>query len=326
MTLHPWAGGPEHEGEQPSEVVSGTTTPDLTHAVETPAGGLVHGHRRSALRRVAEVFVQNRLAVIGVGIVVLFLLFCFVGPLVYHTDQVSSNLAISNEAPSAQHPLGTDSTGYDELGRLMYGGQASLEVGIAAALLASLLGTIYGAVSGYVGGPLDSVMMRLVDGLLAVPALFVLLVLSTIYSPGVGVMVLLIASFSWLGAARLIRGESLSLRVREYVQAVRGMGGGSTRAILRHIAPNAIGTVVVFATFTVADSILTLSFLGYLGLGVQPPQTDWGGMLSSATNYINAGYWWQLYPPGLAIVLVAIAFNFMGDALRDAFEVRLQER
>jgi peptide/nickel transport system permease protein len=321
MTLHPWAGGPDRDGEQTPDVV-GATAPD----VGGPAGGVVHGRRRSALRRVAEVFVQNRLAVIGVGLVVLFLLFCFVGPLVYHTDQVSSNLAISNEPPSASHPLGTDSTGYDELGRLMYGGQASLEVGIAAALLASLLGTVYGAVSGYAGGALDSVMMRLVDGLLAVPALFVLLVLSTIYSPGVGVMVLLIASFSWLGAARLIRGESLSLRVREYVQAVRGMGGGSTRAILRHIAPNAVGTVVVFATFTVADSILTLSFLGYLGLGVQPPQTDWGGMLSSATNYINAGYWWQLYPPGLAIVLVAIAFNFMGDALRDAFEVRLQER
>ena len=150
--------------------------------------------------------------------------------------------------------------------------------------------------------------------------------LSTIYSPGPGIMILLIAALSWLGAARLIRGEALSLRVREYVQAVRLMGGSHTRAVVRHIAPNAIGTVVVFASFTVADSILTLSFLGYLGLGLQPPQTDWGGMLSTATNYINSGYWWLLYPPGLAIVLVAIAFNFMGDALRDAFEVRLQRR
>jgi peptide/nickel transport system permease protein len=104
------------------------------------------------------------------------------------------------------------------------------------------------------------------------------------------------------------------------------MGGSNTRAIVRHIAPNAIGTVVVFASFTVADSIITLSFLGYLGLGIQPPHTDWGGMLSTATNYINSGYWWLLYPPGIAIILVAIAFNFMGDALRDAFEVRLQSR
>ena len=180
----------------------------------------------------------------------------------------------------------------------MYGGQASLEVGIAAALLATVFGTLYGAVSGYVGGALDAVMMRLVDGLLAMPALFLLLVLATIYSPGTGVMILLIAALSWLGAARLIRGEALSLRVREYVQAVRLMGGSNTRAVVRHIAPNAIGTVVVFASFKVADSILTLSFLGFLGLGLQPPQTNWGGMLSTATIYINSGYWWLLYPPG----------------------------
>ncbi len=291
-----------------------------------PVGGEVQGVRRSTLRRGLEVFGENRLALLGLGMIVLMVLFCFVGPLIYHTDQVSTNLAISNEPPSSAHPLGTDPVGYDELGRLMYGGQASLEVGIAAAVLATIMGTIYGAVSGYVGGFVDAAMMRLVDGLLAIPVLFILLVLATIYAPGIGAMVLLIASFSWLGAARLIRGEALSLRVREYVQAVRVMGGSNRRAVLRHIAPNAIGTVVVFATFTVADAIITLSFLGYLGLGIQPPQTDWGGMLSTATIYINGGYWWLLYPPGIAIILVAISFNFMGDALRDAFEVRLQGR
>jgi peptide/nickel transport system permease protein len=294
--------------------------------VEAPEGGEVQGEGRSSFRRGLEVFAENRLAVIGIGIVVLFLLFCFVGPLLYHTDQTTTNLAVSNEPPSSQHWLGTDPTGYDELGRLMYGGQASLEVGIAAAVLATVFGTLYGAVSGYVGGAVDAFLMRIVDGVLAVPALFLLLVLSTIYSPGTGVMILLIAALSWLGAARLIRGEALSLRVREYVQAARLMGGSNTRAIVRHIAPNAIGTVVVFASFTVADSIITLSFLGYLGLGIQPPHTDWGGMLSTATNYINSGYWWLLYPPGIAIILVAIAFNFMGDALRDSFEVRLQRR
>ncbi len=294
--------------------------------VEAPEGGEIQGERSSSFRRGLEVFAQNRLALIGIGIVLFFVLFCFVGPLVYHTDQTTTNLAISNEPPSSQHWLGTDATGYDELGRLMYGGQASLEVGIAAAVLATAFGTLYGAVSGYVGGATDAVLMRLVDGLLAVPALFLLLVLSTIYSPGTGVMILLIAALSWLGAARLIRGEALSLRVREYVQAVKLMGGSNTRAVVRHIAPNAIGTVVVFASFTVADSIITLSLLGYLGLGIQPPHTDWGGMLSTATNYINSGYWWLLYPPGIAIILVAIAFNFMGDALRDAFEVRLQRR
>lgn len=302
--------------------------PDEAHPEATTAavGGEVHGARESAWRRGARVFAENRLALIGLGILVFFLLFCFVGPLLYHTNQVASNLALSGEAPSGAHPLGTDTNGYDELGRMMYGGQASLAVGIAAAVLATVVGTLYGAVAGYVGGVVDSVMMRLVDGLLAIPALFVLLVLSSIFTPGPVVMVVLIAAFTWLGAARLIRGEALSLRSREYVQAVRVMGGGGTRAVLRHIAPNAIGTVVVFATFSVADSILTLAFLGYLGLGLQPPKTDWGGMLSTATSFINSGYWWLLYSPGIAIIAVAIAFNFMGDALRDAFETRLQGR
>ena len=300
--------------------------PGLVPDMIGPEGGEVHGEQRSSLRRGLEVFRENRLAVLGIGLVAFFLLFCFVGPLVYHTDQVTSNLAISNEPPSGAHPLGTDANGYDQLGRLMYGGQASLEVGIAAAVLATVFGTLYGAISGYVGGAVDAVMMRLVDGMLSIPSVFLLLVLATIYSPGPGVMILLIAFLSWLGAARLIRGEALSLRVREYVQAVRVMGGSNTRAIVRHIAPNAIGTVVVFASFTVADSIIILSILGYLGLGIQPPKTDWGSMLSTATVYINSGYWWLLYPPGIAIILVAIAFNFMGDALRDAFEVRLQNR
>ena len=299
---------------------------DVTGAGGAPLAGEVHGPQESLWRRGLSVFAENRLALIGAGIIVFFVLFCFLGPHLYHTDQVTTNLAIANEPPSSAHPLGTDATGYDELGRLMYGGQASLEVGIAAAILATVFGTLYGALSGYVGGALDAVLMRLVDGFLAIPALFLLLVLSTIYSPGPGTMIILIAALSWLGAARLIRGEALSLREREYVQAVRVMGGSNTRAVVRHVAPNAVGTAVVFASFTVADSILILAFLGYLGLGIQPPKTDWGGMLSTATVYINSGYWWLLYPPGIAIVLVAIAFNFLGDALRDAFEVRLQSR
>jgi peptide/nickel transport system permease protein len=311
---------PEHPGE------AGPGREYLGAPSAEPTGGEIHGRRRSAFRRGLEVFAQNRLALFGLAILVFFVLFCFVGPHIRPTDQINSNLVNANVPPGPGHPLGTDPNGYDELGRLMYGGQASLTVGIAAAILATVVGTLYGAISGYIGGAVDVVMMRIVDGVLAIPALFLLLVLSSIYTPGPVVMVLLIASFSWLGAARLIRGESLSLRVREYVQAVRVMGGGNVRAILRHIAPNAIGTVVVFATFTVADSILALAFLGYLGLGLQPPKTDWGAMLSTATDYINSGYWWLLYPPGLCIVLVCIAFNFLGDALRDAFEVRLQSR
>src|SRR5690348_11080723 len=153
---------------------------DVQRAPEGGEVGAVQSGWRLALRE----FASNRLAVIGLAILIFFVLFCFVGPLIYHTNQVTTNLAVSSEPPSLQHPLGTDTTGYDELGRLMYGGQASLAVGIAAALLATVFGTLYGAVSGYVGGAFDSVLMRLVDGLYAIPPLFLLLVLAAIYSPG----------------------------------------------------------------------------------------------------------------------------------------------
>jgi peptide/nickel transport system permease protein len=139
-------------------------------------------------------------------------------------------------------------------------------------------------------------------------------------------LILVIALISWLGPARLVRGQALTLRTRDYVRSVRLMGGGSMRAVLRHIAPNTIGTVVVNATFQVADAILTVAALSFLGLGIPPPAANWGDMLSNGINYVYDGYWWLIYPPGLAIVLVVVAFNLIGDALRDSFEVRLQKR
>ncbi len=257
-------------------------------------------------------------------LLVLIFGFCFLGPLFYHTDQVHVNLANANLPPGPGHPLGTDQNGYDVLGRLMFGGQISLEVGLAAALLATVVGTLWGAVSGYFGGITDSVMMRLVDALLAIPTLFLALVVVAIFPPTETELILVIALTSWLTTSRLIRGEALSLRVRDYVQAMRVMGGGSARAVFRHIAPNAIGTIIVNATFQVADAILLIVALSYLGLGIRPPQTDWGGMLNAGLNSVYDGYWWQIFPAGIAIILVVIAINFIGDALRDAFEVRLQ--
>ena len=278
------------------------------------------------LRRGVEVFAENKLALAGVAVIVVFLLFCFIGPLIYHADQIHTNLLDVTLRPDGAHPLGTDGSGYVQLGRLMLGGQTSLEVGIAAAVLATFFGTLWGAISGYLGGWVDAVMMRIVDGLLAIPALFLLLFLATIVTTSKTILIVVIALVSWLGTARLVRGESLSLRVREYVQAVKVMGGGGTRAVLRHIAPNAVGTIMVNATFQVADAILTVAALGYLGLSIPPPATDWGGMLSTGLQYAAVGYWWLIYPPGLAIVLVVVAFNFISDAMRDAFEVRLQRR
>jgi peptide/nickel transport system permease protein len=281
---------------------------------------------RSLFARGLEVFLENRLAIAGVVILVAIGAFCFIGPLVYHTDQVHVNLGNENLPPGPGMPLGTDNNGYDELGRLMSGGQISLEVGLAAAVLATVVGALWGAVAGYFGGITDAVMMRLVDALLAIPPLFLALVVVAMFPPTETELIMVIALTSWLTTSRLIRGEALSLRVRDYVQAMRVMDGGSARAVFRHIAPNAVGTIIVNATFQVADAILLIVALSYLGLGIRPPQTDWGGMLNVGVNAVYDGYWWQIYPAGIAIILVVIAINFIGDALRDAFEVRLQRR
>lgn len=282
---------------------------------------------RGMLRRAWEVFAENKLALIGLGFVVFIFLFCFVGPHIYVTNQTSTDLANYICPPSASHLLGCDDLGYDELGRLMAGGQTSLEVGLAAAVVSVLVGTLYGAISGFAGGFIDSVMMRIVDAGLSLPSLMVIIILSVIFHPTPAVIIFIIAVFYWFGVARLVRGETLALRNREYVQAVKVVGGRPMRSVLRHIVPNAIGTIIVQATFAVADSILTLSVLGFLTLGVAPPATDWGSMLSGGLTYIQGGnYWWLIYPPGVAIILTCIAFNFIGDALRDAFETRLQRR
>jgi peptide/nickel transport system permease protein len=317
------------------ELIGGT--PTITHgstavaeaaAAPTAASGPLGATKpRGMLRRGWEVFAENRLALVGLGVVVFMLLLCFIGPLLYHTDQVHTDLQQSLCTPSLRHPLGCDPVGYDVLGRLMVGGQTSLEVGFAAAIVSVLFGTLYGAISGFVGGFLDSVLMRIVDAGLSIPYIMVIIILSVIFHPNPGIMIFIIASFYWLGVARLVRGETLSLRTREYVQAVKVIGGGRMRAVVRHIVPNAIGTIIVQGTFAVADSILTLAGLGFLGLGVNPPATDWGSMLNSGLQYMQGGgYWWLIYPAGFAIIITCIAFNFIGDALRDAFETRLQRR
>jgi peptide/nickel transport system permease protein len=310
--------------------------PDLAHGhvaiieaapPDVAAGQLGTQKPRSLFIRGWEVFAENKLALGGLSIVVFMLLFCFIGPLVYSTDQVHTNLINSLCPPGGAHPLGCDPVGYDVLGRLMIAGQTSLEVGFAAAIVAVLFGTLYGAISGFIGGPLDSLLMRVVDAGLSIPYITILILLAVIFQPNRITMVLIIAVFYWLGVARLVRGETLSLRTREYVQAVKVAGGGRMRAVTRHIVPNAIGTIIVQATFAVADSIIILASLGFLGLGVQAPDTDWGDMLSGGLAYMQGGnYWWLIYPAGLAIIITCIAFNFIGDALRDAFETRLQRR
>ncbi len=261
---------------------------------------------------------------VGLVAVVMMILFSFLGPLLYRTDQIHTAIEHATLPPGSGHLLGTDEVGYDVLGRLMVAGQTSLEVGIAAALIATTFGMLWGAIAGFVGGLLDAAMMRVVDGLIAIPALFLLVVLGTIVTPTVPILIIVVAAISWLVPARLIRAETLSLRTREFVEAVRVMGGGDIRIILRHILPNVVGTVVVNATFQVADAILAVAALSFLGLGVPPPAANWGSMLSSGIDFTYAGYWWLIYPAGIAIVITVVGFNLVGDALREALDVRLK--
>jgi peptide/nickel transport system permease protein len=290
-----------------------------------PEGGL--GIRKDAgWRMILRAFVENKLALAGVILLVAVALFCFIGPLFWHTDQVHTNLLLINEPPGAKHPLGTDDLGYDVLGRLMAGGQSSLEVGLAVALMATGLGVLYGVISGFFGGLADTVLMRVVDIALAIPVVYLFIDLASEFKPTLLLLILVLSLISWMIPARLVRGETLSLRVREYVEAVRTMGGRSGRIIFRHLVPNTIGTIVVNATFQVADAILTLAVLSYLGFSLPPPTATWGGMLENGVNFLFDGYWWEIYPAGVMIVLTVVAFNFIGDGLRDSLDVRLQRR
>jgi peptide/nickel transport system permease protein len=265
---------------------------------------------------------RNRGAVIGASIVLFMVLFCFVGPHIYPSDQVATNIDQINSAPSAANPLGTDGNGFNILGRLMVGGQSALEVGLAAALLSTVIGVVWGTVAGLAGGVVDAVMMRIVDGLLAIPALFLLLFLASIWKPDTATLIVVISVVAWLIPARLLRGETLTLRVREYVEAVKCMGGTNRRIVFVHIIPNAIGTIIVNANFQVADSILLLAGLSFLGLGLPLPAVNWGSMLSDGLNYLYAGYWWQVYPAGLCIVITVLAFNMIGENLRGSLDSR----
>lgn len=271
-------------------------------------------------------FLRHRVGVAGLSVIALLVAFCFLGPLVHHTDQIHANVAITNLGPTRAHPLGTDANGYDVLGRLMTGGRSTLEIALAVALIATLLGAIWGAVAGLTGGALDALMMRIVDTLLALPAIFVLIYLATVVQPTVPLLIGVIAMLSWLGPARLIRGETLSLRTRGFVEAARVMGSRRGRLVVRHVVPNTAGTLIVNCAFQVADAILVLATLSFLGFGLAPPAATWGGMLYQGTSYLLDGYWWEVYPPGIMIMVTVIAFNLVGDALRETVDARLTRR
>jgi peptide/nickel transport system permease protein len=301
------------------------TVQELTLGTEVQGTAATdEGQRRG--RAYLSAFAENRLALVGLVIIVGLLLFCYVGPHLYHTNQITTRLGLENLPPGPGRPLGTDNVGYDVLGRLMVGGQTSLEVAFGAAAFAVALGVIWGAVAGYFGGLLDSFMMRIVDAFLSIPVLFLVLFLATIWRPSVLMLILVVGFVSWLIPARLVRGETLSLRTREYVQAAKTMGVRSPTIIYRHIVTNSIGTIMVNATFQIADAILLVAALSFLGLGIPPPAANWGSMLSDGLNFVYSGYWWLIYPAGIAIVVTVVAFNLVGDGLSDALGVTRRRR
>jgi peptide/nickel transport system permease protein len=307
-------------------VVEGLVPPSAADPLSRgPEGGEVQVIA-SGWRLAMREFISNKLAVVGLVILVFFILFCFVGPLVHHTNQTQTNPLVTDLAPGNGHPLGTDDNGFDEFGRIMVGGQTALEIGFLASFIATVIGTLYGAVAGLAGGIIDGVLMRFVDILLSIPFLFIVLVLATKYSATVLDESLIIGLFSWLVPARLVRGEVLTLRVRDFVFAARVMGGTRSRLVFRHLIPNALSVVIVNVTFQVADAILALAYLGFLGFGLQYPAASWGDMLGNAQTAVSSGYWWLVYPVGACLVAVVMACNLIGDALRDAFDVRLRRR
>jgi ABC-type dipeptide/oligopeptide/nickel transport system permease subunit len=295
---------------------------DITRGPEGGEVGPVQSGWRLALRE----FVRNKLAVVGLGILIFFVLFCFLGPLFYHANLASTDLASTNLPPGPGHPLGTDNLGFDELGLLMKGGQAALEIGFLAGAIGIIVGALWGAIAGLVGGVFDSVMMRVVDVFLSIPFLFIVLIVAVKYGASVLGLSLIIGAFIWQVPARLVRGEVLSLRVRDFVSAARLAGSGRFRLINRHLLPNALGVIIVNVTFNIADAILAVATLGFLGYGLHFPQVDWGDMLSNGVGYLQDGYWWLIYPVGACIVLVVMACNLLGDALRDSLDVRLRRR
>jgi ABC-type dipeptide/oligopeptide/nickel transport system permease subunit len=286
----------------------------MTALHETPVAAQAPAGFRAAVRRMRH----HPLGLAGGALLLLVVAFCYLGPLVWKTNQTDVNLLDAALPPGPGHPLGTDTNGFDVLGRLMAGGQVSLQIGLLAAVFATTFGTVYGAVAGLAGGVVDGFLMRLVDVLLSVPFLFFVLILSARFHANAWTLALVIGAFSWLISARLVRGEVLTLRVREYVLAARVMGASRRRIIFAHLIPNAMGVIIVNVTFQVADAVLVVAALGFLGFGLSYPTTDWGSQLASGVTYISADYWWLIYPVGGFIVLTVLALNLLADALRDA--------
>lgn len=266
-------------------------------------------------------FRQHQLALLGGLILVVLATLALFAPWVAQQDPYSVDLRAYRKPPTAEHWLGTDSSGRDVFSRLIYGARISLSVGIVAVLLYTVLGVSLGAIAGYYGGLVDSFLMRLADIVMAFPALVLIITIAAVVGPSIYNIMLVIGFLGWPPIARIVRGMFLSLREREFVLAARASGVHNTRLIVRHLAPNVMAPVIVAATYGMATAILVEAGLSFLGLGVQPPTASWGNMLNAAQSIsILESMPWLWVPPGFMIAITVLSLNFIGDGLRDALD------
>lgn len=270
-----------------------------------------------------NVLSENHLAMAGLSIVVFLLIVAAAAPILSPHNPFEINVDAVLLPPSVDHPFGTDDLGRDVLSRMIYGSRVSLQVGLVSAGIATIIGVILGALAGYYGGWVDSGIMRFTDMMLCFPTFFLILAVIALLDPSIINIMAVIGLTSWMGVARLVRAEFLSLKEREYVLAARSLGVGDRRIIFRHILPNAMAPVLVAATLGVAGAILTESGLSFLGLGVQAPDPSWGNILGQGKSYIQLGWWLSLFP-GLAILITVLGYNLLGEGIRDAMDPRLR--
>jgi peptide/nickel transport system permease protein len=262
---------------------------------------------------------RHRLAVASAIVLVLIALACVAAPLIAPYPFDAIDLGAIREPPSAEHWMGTDDLGRDLFTRVLYGGRVSIAIGVLAAIIGTGLGSLVGAAAGYHGGRLDNVLMRATDVAYSIPTLPLLIVLSSYTQAASTSMALIIGLLSWMATARVVRGEVLSIREMPYIEAAKSIGATTTRVIGRHVLPNAIGPIIVGATLAVGNAIILESSLSFLGLGVQPPTPTWGNLLMDAQATMASKPWLTIFP-GLAILVVVLAVNFLGDGLQDALD------
>jgi len=285
--------------------------------------------RRSQGRIIFDRFIRNRIAVGGAVFLFLLLLFCFLGPLFWRFDPTLpdfTSVSATLSPPTLAHPFGTDTVGRDYMARMMSGGRVSLLVGLTSMLMAIIFGIGIGSVAGYYGGIIDNILMRFTDVILSVPLYLLLFVLSASFTDGTPKsVIILIAIFGWTYAARLVRGEFLALKEREFVMASRTIGAKDFRLMFRHILPNAAGPIIVNATLLIGTNIILESVLSFFGFGIKPPGASWGNMIDAGNGLFDVDPWLVLVP-GVLIILTVLSVNLGGDGLRDALDPYMTER